>query len=358
MRTVKTEVLLRDPVFQLNLLIWMAKEQPSTGYRVRPLFFEMEFRLVYIEQPFAFPDATARALESSSLAIVKAPEPEMILGRSRDQKALYFEAKANSFGHTSDNSKQARGHLVACGPAFAEVLRPLEKALLCYVVPQDRCAPMADCLTSLTAELRSQTLSPGEHSVHGLAVNGQDLVYSWDGKFKQHCGIVENSAAVLHELQDETDPRPLLLVFTDEDCPSEEQSGYYRRVLLNQVVAKLVCDLNLLRPEQTYATTARELLRQTTDRILDYVGRERQNSMIRIVRQNVFARIFNFWRERQFSPVKLEADRLEIAFKDNLAKAEFMGWLEAPERTAFTDLLPPKEHPLLPGIEPSQEGRN
>ena len=42
---MKTEALLRDPVFQLNLLIWMAKEQPANSYRVRPLFFENGFRL-------------------------------------------------------------------------------------------------------------------------------------------------------------------------------------------------------------------------------------------------------------------------------------------------------------------------
>jgi hypothetical protein len=122
---MKTEALLRDPVFQLNLLIWMAKEQPSSGYRVRPLFFENGFRLVYIEQPFAFPDATARAIQDSTLDIRGAPEPEVILGRDADKKALYFEAKANSFSPSSDNCGQARGHLLACGPAFAESLKPL-----------------------------------------------------------------------------------------------------------------------------------------------------------------------------------------------------------------------------------------
>ena len=228
---MKTDALLRDPVFQLNLLVWMAKDQPSSGYRVRPFFFENGFRLVYIEQPFAFPDATARAIDASGLQITKTPEPETILGRAADQKALYFEAKANSFGTNSSNSPQARGHLLACGPAFAETLKPLESALLCYVVPQDRCALMAECLSSLSTELRSATLAPGEHSVHGLGVNGTDLIYSWDQKFKQHGGVGLDSIAVLHELQDDTDPSPLLLVFTDEDCPNQERSGFYRRAL-------------------------------------------------------------------------------------------------------------------------------
>jgi hypothetical protein len=226
----------------------------------------------------------------------------------------------------------------------------LKQALLCYVVPQDRCALMGNCLESLATELRSATLAPGEHSVHGLAVSGQDLIYSWDNKFKQHSGVTGDSVPVLHELREDTDPSPLLLVFTDEDCPNAERSGFYRRVLINQVVAKLVRDLNLLPPENTYATTARDLLLQTTDGILDYVGRERQTSMIRIIRQMIFARISSFWRERNFSSVKLEADRLEITFKDSLAKSEFMDWLEDPKRTSFSDERPPIEQPVLPGL--------
>jgi hypothetical protein len=353
---MKNEAFIRDPVFQLNLLLWMVKEQPSTGYRVRPFFYENGFRLVYIEQPFAFPDATARAIETSALSISKAPEPEMILGRPADKKGLYFEAKATAFKAGDDYSKQARGHLLACGPAFAETLTPLKDALLCYVVPEEGCNQMAACLTALSTELQSAALVPGPHSVQGLKVVARDLVYSWDNAFKQHTGVTEDSVAVLGELQDDTDPSPLLLIFSDQDCPNPERSGYYRKVLINQVVAKLVCDLNLLPIEQTYTTTARELLRQTTDGFLDYLALERQRNMIRIVRQNIFGRIASFWRDKSFTPVRLEGDRLQIQFKDNLAKGELMDWLEDPKRSAFIDQLPTTEQPLLLDIESPQGG--
>ena len=32
---MKPESLVRDPVFQLNLLLWMAKEQPQTFFVVQ-----------------------------------------------------------------------------------------------------------------------------------------------------------------------------------------------------------------------------------------------------------------------------------------------------------------------------------
>ena len=334
---MKIDDLMRDAVFQLNLLIWMAKEQPSTAYRVRPFFVENGFRIVYIEQPFAFPDAVARAIEKSKLQIRKTPEPELILGRSADQKGLYFEAKANSFSPESTNSTQARGHLLACGPAFAETLSPLQQALLCYLIPKDRCALMQPCLDTLSKELQAESLAPGPHSSHGLERAGQELIYSWDQPFKEHTGLNFDSVAVIHDVQDDTDPSPLLLVFTDEDCPNQEQANLYRRVLINQVIAKLVCDLNLLELEKTYSISVRELLRQTTDGIMEFVGRERQNSMIRMVRQNIFQRINNFWAGKPFSPVRLANDQLEISFKDKLAKSEFMEWLEDSKRTNFSE---------------------
>lgn len=160
----------------------------------------------------------------------------------------------------------------------------------------------------------------------------------------------------LHELQDDTDPSPLLLIFSDQDCPNPERAGYYRRVLVNQVVAKLVADLHLLPLEQPYSITARELLLHTSDGILNYLARDRQKNMINIVRQNVFARIASSWRDKSFTPVQLEGDRLQINFKDNLAKEPFMDWLEDPKKTAFVDTLPPTNQPLLPGIEPPQKG--
>ena len=260
--------------------------------------------------------------------------------------------------YESQRAQEKVIRLLACGPPFAETLTPLQNALLCYVVPKDGCNQMSACLTTLSSELQAAALTPGPHSVHGLEVAAQDLVYSWDNAFKQHTGISSDSIAVLHDLKADTDPSPLLLIYSDQDCPNPQRSGYYRRVLTNQVVAKLVSDLNLLPIEQAYTITARELLRQTTDGVLNYLALDRQRNMIRTVRQNIFRRIASFWGDKSFTPVRLEGEHLQINFKDNLAKAELMDWLEDPKRTSFVDQSSPTDQPLLPGIEPPQEETN
>jgi len=75
-------------------------------------------------------------IEASPLYMSKEPEPELILGRNSDKKGLYFEAKASSFKAGTTIVKQARAHLLACGPAFAETLAPLQHALLCSSYPR------------------------------------------------------------------------------------------------------------------------------------------------------------------------------------------------------------------------------
>src|SRR2546425_5240139 len=212
---MNSELLIRDPVFQLNLLLWMAKEQPPQGYVVRPLFFEYGFGFIYIENPFKFPQETLAAIESSSQNISKEPEPELLLGRRVDNIALYFEAKADSFSTASTNAKQARGHLLAVGPAFAEVMTPYRSCLLCYVIPEEKCELMRECLTDLSTELLKERLQPGPHSSHGLAVRGQDLHYSWDDVFRQYVGVGTNSSIVMSGLKEDTDPSPLFIIYTD-----------------------------------------------------------------------------------------------------------------------------------------------
>ena len=226
---MKVELLLKDPVFQLNILLWMAKEQPPDHFRVRPLFHQLRFSIEYIEQPFFFPDELIGAVEASGIEISTKPEPELMLSRSEDNKALYFEAKAGSFGPESSNRRQALGHLLAAGPAFSEVYAPLTTCLLCYVLPAGEHGPMADCLAGLSMELSGKGLRPGQYSVHELSVEDSQLVYAWDQAFCDHVGSIERRAVLINHVEDETDPAPLLLIFSDEDCPNCESRDFYRR---------------------------------------------------------------------------------------------------------------------------------
>jgi hypothetical protein len=342
---MKTDELLKDPVFQLNLLLWMVKEQPNTGYRVRPLYYEKGFRIIYIEQPFAMPEETIGTINDSKLDISTTPEPELILGREADNKALYFEAKANSFGTESSNCIQARAHLIACGPAFGEVLAPLKECLLCYLVPDNARELMSECLASLKKELMKKGLKPGPFSSHGLAIKDSKIVYSWNGAFKTHIGIDEDSIPIVDDVEENTDPSPLILAYSDEDCANEGMRDFYRRVIIDQIRATLLCDLHAHSVGAQYETTPDKLLEKTTDRIFQYLSRQRQKGLRRLIRHNVLKKIHDHWKDKQ-SGIRLANNQLTITWSVIGEKEDFLNWLED-KRINFDASKPSEESSQL-----------
>jgi len=343
--------LIRDPLFQLNVLVWMAKEQPSTGYVVRPLFFQNGFRLVYIQHPFPFPRESILAIQSSGLDVSERPEPELLLRRSSDQRALYFEAKAESFSPQSSTAKQARGHLLATGDVFAEVLAPLQSCLLCYVVPENSRGPMFECLVELTQEMTDGGFGVGEFSVHGFEIQDQDLHYSWDDRFKQHVGVDDDSDVVMTGLADDTDPSPLFLVYSAEDYPDPNRQDLLRQTLVNQVHALLLCALNALPPSTQYDRSAEAILKELTNGVYDYVGRKGQRQMRQLVRRNVLRRIADYATGRFDDVISFEGGVLGVRFPSKDRKSAFLEWLEDSRKTGFsTERVSEEPQQLLPGF--------
>jgi hypothetical protein len=340
----------RDPVFQLNLLVWMAREQPPTGFVVKPLFFEQEFEILYIEKPFPFPQEIHDSIRNKDISAK--PEPELILRRTRDQKALYFEAKADSFSSSSPkNAKQARAHLLAAGPVFAEVMKPLASCLLCYVTPAEKCDLMRVCLEELTSGLKAGGWPMGNSSCHGLAVVNQELHYSWDKSFQTFCEISDFSTVVMSGLSDDTDPSPLMLIYSDEDSPATEDCDRIRRYMVNQAHALLLSDLHRLPPGDVYERTAEKFLLEMTDGVYEYLGKARQKGMRRLVKKNFFRRIGDYSKDR-FPGIKVQGQTLQVSFADSKGREEFLDWLEDFKRTAFSAKKPPEEElPLFDGFE-------
>jgi hypothetical protein len=347
---MKIETLLKDPVFQLNLLIWMTKDQPKESYRVRPLFHIHGFEIIYIEMPFPFPEQTASDLIQSGLDISHEPEPEMILGRKSDYRALYIEAKANSFGTSSiKNCRQARAHLVASGPAFGEVFTPYDSCLLCYVTPNQARSNMSECLSALTEELRAKALPIGPFSAHGLARDGTKVVYSWDQAFKSHVGIREDSVPILDEVADDTDPSPLILVFSGEDCSNDSLRDFYRRIVIEQVHVCLHCTLHSHPVGVVYEITADKLLENTSDGIFQFIGRDQQRELRLLVNENILKHIHREWNQRH-PGVAFLGNRLSIQWNNTGEKDAFLDWLED-RHTRFNATKPPEKEPSLFDIQ-------
>jgi hypothetical protein len=228
------------------------------------------------------------------------------------------------------------------GPAFAEVHTPLKTAILTYAVPFDQSERMRICLGELSTELQDASLSPGPYSVTGLAVENAALNFRLDPAAQSAIGCQEESIAVMHELDEETDPSPLMLVFSAEDCADQDRVGYYRHVLQQQILAALLCRLHTVPESGSVTITAAEILRETTQGAFDYLGRDRQKHMEVLVKENVFATIRDYWNERASGLSILQGRELTVTFSDPAKREEFFDWLEK-RKTKFPDTAPTQE---------------
>jgi hypothetical protein len=340
---MKPEDWIRDPVFQLNLLVWMSKEQPKEAYCVRPVFQEAGFDWMSIEQPFRFPVETAKLIEEinakGEIRVHPHPEPELVVKRSSDQSALYFEAKSNSFGAASSTSSQGRGHLVAAGPAFAEVNAPLERAMLVYVVPNEVSDPMRNCLLELANQLRAVSLIPGDSAVDGLAAEESAILYCFDTPTRTVLGIGEPRITIIEDIAEGTDPSPLLLIYSDEDCPDDERRGYYRHVIQNQAIATLLCELHRVNVGEPLVISAARILEITTQGAFNYLETKRRKKMELLLKVNVFDKIAGHWASRMPEAVKVQGKEITVCFPSEAFQSEFLDWMER-SKDVYSDEAP------------------
>ena len=192
---------------------------------------------------------------------------------------------------------------------------------------------MRECLELLSQELRQNALNPGPFSVHGLSLRGGQVVYSWDAAFMKHTDKAKNECIILTNVTDDTDPSPLLIVYSDQDCSNPENRDFYRRVMIEKVRACLLCDLHANPVGTTYRITSDELLTRTTDDVFNYLGKSRQQGLRQLVREYILKRVANIWSDRQVG-VTVNVDELSIRWQLSGQKQDFLDWLED-RQTAF-----------------------
>lgn len=204
--------LIRDPLFQLNVVLWLAQE--STGDEVTPLLHSQGFGVFAVDRRLSLTAPTRAALAATSVDSGHAASPDVLLLRSSDGRLLVVECKRSSFGTGSSTAKQARAMILVCGSETANVVglsgTEFGRALLGYLVPDGQAEPLTATLAALEDEMLNASLVPGESTVLALAEGGPgeaiDLVVSSAGA--PFLDIAEGAHTVL-QFSAGTDPRPL-----------------------------------------------------------------------------------------------------------------------------------------------------
>jgi len=170
--------LLKDPLFQLNVLLWLAQPLPD-GNEITPLFYAKGF-MVYAVALLVGPPPDLRLMaQEARISMQDRVRPDVVLALRSNHKFGFAECKKSSFGPTSSTAEQARSLLVVAGPRAAEVLGldsgRVADSLLAFVIPENDREPLARTLANLHEELREKRLPAGRFSVLGLMLTDTEL---------------------------------------------------------------------------------------------------------------------------------------------------------------------------------------
>lgn len=112
--------LLKDPLFQLNMLLWLAQPLPA-GNEISPLLYRRGFT-VYAIAPLLPLPLDVRQVVHDTLALQSGVRPDIVLVHNQERKFAFHECKTNSFGPDSSTAAQIRSLLIISGSRAAEIL--------------------------------------------------------------------------------------------------------------------------------------------------------------------------------------------------------------------------------------------
>lgn len=263
----KIERLCNDPLFQLNLVIWLAQPKPE-GFPIKPIFYQSGFSIHSISPPLALPPDIRIITTESSLDLQDGAKPELILIDNNRTKLILIECKKSSFGISSTTSKQARTLLLLAGPIVSEVLglgkRSSAKGILCYLTKSDQLQSLENTLLALTQELQKLKLEPGDYSGLGISLSEQALSLEYSERVKDLLGLNAKSPIEIIRIDKDTDPRPLYFIPYDPNAQSNEEQSFSRRVLYERVLGYVLSKIGPAIIPSNITFTTDEILSSVT----------------------------------------------------------------------------------------------
>lgn len=204
------EKLIRDHLFQQNLVMWLA--QPLTSLdNVRPILHEQGFSISALGRLLSLPADVGASVRDAALATQQSARPDVLLRHEAEKKYFFVECKENSFGSKSTTANQARTLLLVAGSRAAEMLgldgREVTASYLGFMVPNDKAALLRETLSNLDAEMAHARLPSGQSSVFGLSAQSDEISLSIDGGASPFVGL-EPGTYVCMWCEPGDDPRP------------------------------------------------------------------------------------------------------------------------------------------------------
>jgi hypothetical protein len=272
MMPVDWEKLLGDPLFQLNLSLWMTQPCPIVNLAPRPLLREVGYEVYQIEPRLTLPLATQAALRAAKLAFSQVSEPDIVF-RGAQGKILLWECKKSLFGYDPSKDdreyRQARTFLLAT-KAFAEDALGLPKGSvpdthLNYCTVHKDKIPQFEGIQSIAQELQTAKFATTATTAFLRRVKDNQLGFSVKSSSAALPPALQavmkgDSCDILNLGDSGADPRPLYYYPWMPDSEAEPDN-YSMEQFGNRVLAAAAQHLGPLKPPYTAEIIFEEILR-------------------------------------------------------------------------------------------------
>lgn len=270
--------ILADPVFQLNLVLWMLQGLPDRG-PVRPLLREAGLLLESIGRRLSIAPEHRPRLRELGFGD-GAPGPDVVATDLEECPAVAIECKSNSFGPESSDARQAARILVAAQSLPSLLGRPGGAGQVAYVTQYGDHERLADALVVLRERLAEAGLRCAVCWTLGLVRVPEGLAIARSERLAPPPTLMSLlvSPAVVLRLADDQDPRPLYLIPWD---PSVQQEPAMRKfcqdVLFARVAQAAAARIGQTVPPAPVSLEGRWLLTEATSGL---AGRWRDRSAV------------------------------------------------------------------------------
>lgn len=246
--------LLSDPLFQLNLSLWLTRPRHAGNFTPRPILREAGYEVYYIEPELNLPPALQAQLAAKKLPHSSHSEPEIIF-RGEAGDFIIWECKCSLFGYEPKKDereyRQARTFLLTTPSVLASALglpsEHVKEAHLTYLSVHKNGIKHMDGVHSIAAELTACGLPTNKSAALLLKIQSNKITL---GAHADNAAFPLRLAAALGNADLElagiddplTDPRPLYYFpWTPEaeHSPNDYNSAQFGNRILAAVVQKL-----------------------------------------------------------------------------------------------------------------------
>lgn len=268
--TQKVEQLCGDPLFQLNLAIWLAQPIPKS-FSIRPIFYESGFSIYSVGLLLALPPDLRLDIKKHALDCQDGAKPDLILATDSREKLCILECKRASFGVGSSTAKQSRTLMLLSGPVVSEVMavgqQVSAQGILVYLTKTDQMIDLQKTLKELSREISVTKLKTGEYGCLGIRSNEKAILIEYFDELKTLMNFSDASPLEIISLEDDADPRPLYFIPYDPSVfneQSEDEEKLCKRILFERFLSHILSKIGSSSVPSEVLFTKEEILNGVT----------------------------------------------------------------------------------------------